>query len=246
MIFALLALLACDPLEGTAVGNPGGSRYDDGELTVALTDVPDSLTVTQATMDLSALALDGCTDAGERIDVSAEIDLLDPTAVAVPGGEWCALVVEVATNGLSLSGETSDATRFSVILDPGDLVISHAVTIDGGAAAVTLSLDRFVDASALDDPSGEVEITPADPLGEEWADAVADATSLGGSSADAVAAYTDSEAGCTCGHGGTDSGAGGAWWVLLSAGAYVARRRPRTGKSHGRAGSSDARAAVNI
>ena len=227
MILALV-LLACDqPIRGgTAVGNPGPNKLADGALAFELRDVPADVALDQALLAVADVALGGCGEDGAIVAVDAEVDALAGEAVALPGGSWCGLEVSLGEGGLSLGGETAGGVRFTLGLDPGVLEEGSSVLVDGGEAALELSLAGAIDAAAIE-AAGEPEVTiPSDdPRAVAWAEALAGGVALGEEQPSGAPAYDAQEAeGGRCdGCGGGGAGGGG----LLALAGLLARRRAR-------------------
>jgi hypothetical protein len=127
--FVLLPLLACrptEPVSGTAVGNPNGMS--------AVAASGTDLRWTQGRLDLRGVSLEACTDGALRVTaVDASLDLLSPSPLALPEGDWCALAIlggsTVTLVGDAAEGATLtlslllDNLRFEADLEQTDLLI---------------------------------------------------------------------------------------------------------------------------
>ncbi len=162
-LLVLLPLIACrptEPVSGTAGGNPNGMSA----AAAAGTD----LTWTAARLDLRGLFLEDCTDDAMRVTaVDASLDLLSPSPLALPEGDWCALAI-LGGSTVTLVGDAAEGATISLSLRLDDL--RFEADLDQSGLLVGLGSSGWLDASDLWlEPGEALTIGP----NSEWHDYLA-------------------------------------------------------------------------
>ena len=234
-----LCLTACvegTPDQGTFVGNPGN-------LDVAVVEVPEDIVLDLAEVSVTDLWLVGCDGPATDVRVDQVFDALggDDAPVPFPGGRHCLAGLAVdPVLGVRLVGQTAAATDFTMVFDPGVLVIDDPIWIDGHEVLWVVPL-AGLDAAGIDALGPGADIAPDDPLAAEvtsrtgsgglysdtngdglWSSAegliggvrVVDYASTGFDQGIGAEAAQPDGAGCGC-HGGATSGGGWALWAGL-------------------------------
>jgi len=250
LICALLTACGGEPLQGTAVGNPGN-------LDVSVGDVPDEITLDLAEVHAADLVLLGCAGEAAVVPIQSVLDGLGPSAVDIemPGGSWCGalLTLDPAADGqVVLGGSTTGGTDFAIAMDPGSLPVHEDFLVDGNELLLVVSLGDVLDVAEIESRGATADIPADDAAAVGWSDLLSDRTGLyedrdgNGVLTDAddfvagaigpgsdtgpfgdAAMAADAEAsagGCSC-----QTGSGWSWlWLLLP---LVLRRRESPGMS---------------
>lgn len=148
-LFALVLLACGEDVGGTAVGNPG-------KLSMAVDDLPLGTQLESGSFDVAALELVGDRRRVSIVKFDEPFDLVDPTHVDFPPGDWhTAVFLPRGEEPLRLEGRQPDGAVFSYALPVEPMIFEGDITIDGDEVVVGLSVVNAVrggDAS-LSEPS---------------------------------------------------------------------------------------------
>lgn len=173
----------------------------------------ESLTVSRAAATVENLIFDDCDDGTWEVEVGGGLDLLHPSPVAVPEGEWCALALEFASDpfegSLRLAGEAGQG--FEVALDPGVVVVDAAIDLSEERLLVLdvdLLLGELTGTEELNvGPDDEEAVVLSDHLGDAfWFGDAAEASSRWGASWSLIDLELDLSSSVSI--GGCDGGGG--------------------------------------
>jgi hypothetical protein len=216
----LTLILGCtDPVEGTAVGNPGSFGID--------LDPPQDAELSRATAEVDAIALDDCDGGVVDVPAGEQVDALGAEhPFVLPAGAWCGVSVDAS---YTIEGTTTAGTAFTVDLAPPTFEDADPFTVDGDVLLLRIDADGFFDVAAIDARGPDVVVADDDPLATQWADELGSSATVGVrvTDTDQPAGYDGQSAACGC----DGSGGRGGWGVLAAfALAAITRNRRHPGR----------------
>ena len=159
-----------------------GSCAAPGDLHVVALD-DDSVTLSSATANLSAIWLDDCSGGAVQLEVVGPVALLTdaPLPLTLPAGGWCGLSLwfedDPVAGSLVLEGLAGD-TPFSIGLNPSVVVISQEMLVDADDWVLVLEGHTLLTGRLPEAPEG-LAVAPGDPLADTLTVALPDALWLG-------------------------------------------------------------------
>ncbi len=117
-------------------------------------DTMEEIEFTSLELDVDRVVLDGCNGRSKTFVVDRTLDLVDPTGIELPRGEWCGLSLRTAE-----SRQGDPPLRMEGWLGQGDVYHLHASPAEGriddrfelrkGKQAILLDVDQWLDLTQL-------------------------------------------------------------------------------------------------